>query len=166
MGRDSLYKRGYHAKEAIKLGKQGFTIAQIASRFDVTRKVIYDWIERYDEFKNAMELSRTHAQAFNEQLLHEIAVGTYPDAKPAAFIFKMKSQHKDDYADVRYVKTDSNITVNNLNDDQLNRQIAAQIKMLPAEERRALLPQLGNVIEMEIIDQDEDQDDAREDESA
>ena len=154
MPRESDYKRSHHPKMAVKWGEQGYTKTQIAAKFGITRRTLYQWVDKHPEFQEAMELSETLAQAFNEALLHEIAVGTYPDAKPAAFIFKMKSQHKQDYADVRFVKTDSTVTVNNLNDDQLNKKIAAQLKMLPAEERRALLPQLGSVIEMDAIEYD------------
>lgn len=50
----------------MELGKNGKSIVQIAAALGFSRRAIYDWTERYPEFKEAMDWARQLAQAWWE----------------------------------------------------------------------------------------------------
>lgn len=64
-GRPSLYKPE-HCDLAIEAGKNGKSLAWIAAEIGVTKYSIFNWIERYPEFAEAMALAKVHAQRWWE----------------------------------------------------------------------------------------------------
>lgn len=51
---------------AIRLGKEGATIAEIAAEIGVSISIVRRWIDQEQEFEEAMELARTYSQAWWE----------------------------------------------------------------------------------------------------
>lgn len=49
--------------------KQGFSLVAAASFAEVGRTTVYDWLERYPEFKRLYHLAQAHRQAHWEQEL-------------------------------------------------------------------------------------------------
>jgi hypothetical protein len=149
---NGIYNPSYHPAKFIELAKMGYTKAQIAAEFDISRMAMWKWSQEYSEFEEAVQRGLVHMQAYAERILDKIAQGEIPNANATAQIFKMKSQFREDYQDTKYIKTDSTLTINTLPDDQLQKQIMAKLKMLSAEERAELLAMQGSVIEGEIVE--------------
>ena len=61
VGRPSLYKPEY-CEKVIELGREGKSLVQIASHFDVTRQAVLEWANQHPEFFAALERARVHAQ--------------------------------------------------------------------------------------------------------
>lgn len=144
----TIYKPDYHPKMMIEYGLQGLSIAQCASKFGVSRMCIYKWKDQYPEFKEAVEISMTHAQAIEEEKLDKLSTGEL-EGSATAQVFKMKSRFRDDYQEVKQVNTTVNAIVH-LPDDELNRQIAEKLKLLSPAEQAKMLPSLNNVIDGEF----------------
>jgi DNA-binding XRE family transcriptional regulator len=145
------YDPSVHPAQAIELGKKGYTRAQMASEFNIAKNTLEYWRKEHKEFAEAMELALTHAQAFGEKQLQDIAEGK-KDGDVKAYIFKMKMQFKEDYTETRQINQTNTLEVKALPDDQLNKQIAAKLKLLSPEERQAMFPAISNVIDGEFVE--------------
>ena len=64
-GRPTLYDPKY-CETIVKLGKQGKSIAQMASHFDVARTTLLQWADAHIEFMTALSRAKEHAQAWWE----------------------------------------------------------------------------------------------------
>ena len=60
-----LYKPE-HCDLAIEAGKQGKSLAWIAAEIGVTKPTIFNWIEKFPEFAEAMALAKVYAQRWWE----------------------------------------------------------------------------------------------------
>jgi hypothetical protein len=56
-------------KKVIELGKEGKTHAQISRDLNIGPRTFYDWVERYPEFKEAVEIAKFYEMAWWEDLL-------------------------------------------------------------------------------------------------
>lgn len=149
-----IYDANYHPVKFMEMSKEGKSLAQILSVFGVSRRCYYNWREEYPEFLDAAEIGRIHAQARAEETLDKLAMGEMK-GNVLAQIFKMKAQFKEDYQEKQVVQLDATLTLKNLPDEQLNKQLAAKLKLLSAEERAQMLPFLGTmneVIEGELVE--------------
>jgi hypothetical protein len=144
-GYNPLYDPEKHPAQFIELAKLGKTRAQIHAAMDISKQTHYDWMNAHPEYKAAVDLGIVHMQAKQEELLDDLSTGRV-EGNATAQIFKMKMQFKDDYTDVRYIKQESSVSFNNLPDDQLEKMLAAKLKLLPEADRQSLL---GTVIEGE-----------------
>ena len=70
MGRPSKYKPEF-CQQIIELGKQGKSIAQMASHFDVDKASIYDWAASQEEFSTALARAKAHSQTWWENKAQE-----------------------------------------------------------------------------------------------
>ena len=61
VGRPSLYKPEY-CETVIELGREGKSLVQMASHFDVSRPTISEWAAEHPEFSKALERAKVHAQ--------------------------------------------------------------------------------------------------------
>jgi aminoglycoside phosphotransferase len=138
----AIYNPSEHPARVVEMGKLGYTKARMASEMNISRKTFFSWIDEHEEFAYAVELAVTHAQARAEEELDRIATGE-KNGNPQAYIFKMKMQHKDDYTEVKQINTVNTLQIQTLPDDQLNKQIAAKLKMLSEDERKTVLQQLS-----------------------
>jgi transposase-like protein len=66
-GRPSDYRLEY-CELVIELGKQGKSVAQMASAMDVSKQTLLRWVDAHQEFSDAMEISRSHAQSWWETI--------------------------------------------------------------------------------------------------
>jgi len=64
-GRPTKYKPEY-CDQVIELGKQGKSIAQMASAFDVDKASIFRWSEESEDFRTALARARAHSQTWWE----------------------------------------------------------------------------------------------------
>ena len=65
VGRPTKYKPEY-CEEIIELGKQGKSIAQMASHFDVDKASIFRWAEESNDFRTALARAKAHSQTWWE----------------------------------------------------------------------------------------------------
>jgi hypothetical protein len=66
-GRPSDYRPEY-CEQVIEFGKLGLSVAQMASRLDTSKQALLRWVEANQEFRNAMEVARSHSQAWWEEV--------------------------------------------------------------------------------------------------
>ena len=66
-GRPSDYRPEY-CEQGIEFGKLGLSVAQMASRLDTSKQTLLRWVEANHEFRDAMEVARSHSQAWWEEM--------------------------------------------------------------------------------------------------
>lgn len=66
-GRPSDYRPEY-CEQVIEFGKLGLSVAQMASRLDTSKQALLRWVEANPEFRDAMEVARSHSQAWWEEM--------------------------------------------------------------------------------------------------
>ncbi len=55
-----------YCDEVIQMGKDGKSLIQMASHFDIARSTIDQWAEDYPEFSEALTRAKVHCQAWWE----------------------------------------------------------------------------------------------------
>lgn len=66
-GRPSDYRSEY-CEQVIEFGKLGLSVAQMASRLDTSKQTLLRWVDANPEFHDAMEIARSHSQAWWEEM--------------------------------------------------------------------------------------------------
>lgn len=66
VGRPTKYKPEY-CEKIVELGKEGKSIAQMASFFDVDKASIYRWAEEEEDFRTALARAKAHSQNWWEE---------------------------------------------------------------------------------------------------
>lgn len=66
-GRPSDYMPEY-CELVIELGKEGKSVAQMASYIGTSKQALMRWVEANEEFRTAMEIARSHAQSWWETI--------------------------------------------------------------------------------------------------
>lgn len=64
-GAPTAYKPEF-CEDAIKYGKQGKSLVWMASKWNVSRDTVYNWIDLQPEFSDAMRVAQAHCQAWWE----------------------------------------------------------------------------------------------------
>lgn len=99
-GRPSEYKPDY-CETVIDLGRQGKSLAQMASHFDVSRQTIDNWAAAHPDFLEALNRAKVHAQAWWEE---KGATGMEVAGFNAAVWKKsMEARFRDDYTEKREI---------------------------------------------------------------
>lgn len=99
MGRPPKYDKEI-CKKVISLGKQGYSLTQIALELDIARSTLYEWRDKYPDFSDAIKKGREFAQGFWENALRSAALGLNPDnttPNPTLMIFQMKNRFADEW---------------------------------------------------------------------
>ncbi|MDF1625652.1 MAG: hypothetical protein P1U84_05145 [Parvibaculaceae bacterium] len=63
VGRPTKYTREM-CKKVIEAGKEGCSVAEMASLCDVSIPTIYEWAKEHDEFSNALTRAQSEAEAY------------------------------------------------------------------------------------------------------
>ena len=66
-GRPSDYRPEY-CEQVIEFGRLGLSVAQMASRLEASKQALLRWVDANPEFRNAMEIARSHSQAWWEEM--------------------------------------------------------------------------------------------------
>jgi transposase-like protein len=66
VGRPSTYDPAY-CEQVVELGRIGKSVEQIASRLNVSLRVLYDWRDKHEEFLHALELAKQHELSWWEE---------------------------------------------------------------------------------------------------
>ena len=97
MGRPTLYRVEYN-DQVIEMGKQGYSIAMMASALDVDKASIYDWKDRYPDFSTSLSKAMAHAQAWWERAGID---GMQSNKQFNALVWKvsMQARFREDYTE-------------------------------------------------------------------
>jgi Helix-turn-helix domain of resolvase len=96
VGRPSIYHPGM-CEEVVRLGADGYSPAQIAAHYSVTRTTLYHWADQYPEFLTALKIAKEYEQAWWELAGRE---GMYSDKFNAAIWRKsMEARFRQDYTE-------------------------------------------------------------------
>ena len=97
MGRPTLYRVEYNDR-VIEMGKEGYSIAMMASALDVDKASIYDWKDRYPDFSTALSKAMAHSQAWWER---QGIDGMQSNKQFNALVWKvsMQARFRDDYTE-------------------------------------------------------------------
>jgi len=66
VGRPSKYKPEY-CERIIKLGKEGYSHAELAADLEVDKASMYRWAEEHEDFRTALHAAKTFEQAWFER---------------------------------------------------------------------------------------------------
>ena len=66
-GRPTNYRPEY-CERVIEMGRDGFSVAQMASQLNTSKQTLLRWVDANPEFRDAMEIARSHSQAWWEAM--------------------------------------------------------------------------------------------------
>lgn len=107
-GRPSSYDPGY-CDAVVEFGREGESLTGIAVKLGVSKQTVYNWMDEFPDFMDAIEKARACAQGWWEDTLKFQARSGKGSATAA--IFAMKNQFPDDYRDRREIDLDGKIGV-------------------------------------------------------
>ena len=96
VGRPTKYKPEY-CEQIIQLGKEGKSIAQMASFFDVDKASIFRWAEESDDFRTALARARVHSQNWWEDKAQQNLASR--DFNAQLWLKSVASRFRDDYTE-------------------------------------------------------------------
>ena len=151
VGRPTTYKEEY-CDEIIEHMKSGKSLASFAASLGTHRQVIYQWMDKNEEFKDACKAAQELSQIWWEEFAMQAASGRiydkvhegkYDKHNPNMIQFMMSRRFKDFYRDKQNKddekKQNFNISVSydptNLEDDELTNRVAHALKVIESYER-------------------------------
>jgi len=97
VGRPTKYKQEM-CDIVIECGKEGKTLAEMATAIDVDRATVNDWMENNQEFSRAVKHGLGNAQAWWEKQGRKRTFDSN-GFNATSYIFQMKNRFKDDWRD-------------------------------------------------------------------
>ena len=100
MGRPVEYDPAM-CEKAIELGKIGKSITAIAVNLGVAKSTLYEWVDTYPDFSNAIKKARDAAQQWFEDVgnKHIVEESGGPKLNTTWAMFQMKNRFRDNYGD-------------------------------------------------------------------
>ena len=114
VGRPIDYRPEY-CERVIAVMSQGKSLTAFAGLIGQSKKVVYEWIERYPEFADAVERARAARIVPWEDKLLVAQKG----AEAACTIFALKNCDAEEWREVRYASFTTDVNINTLSDEQL-----------------------------------------------
>jgi Homeodomain-like domain-containing protein len=127
-GRPTVYDPSFSA-EAIRFMSQGYSVTALAGHLLVSKETVYQWINRYPDFADAVNIGRSaRVSALENKLLStKMGVGV------TAAIFALKNADPDEWKDLYNVQNDLRVTIEHVSDDQLLAIASKGIKTIEHE---------------------------------
>jgi len=113
-GRPTLYEPEY-CQTVVEFMGEGYSLTAFAGEIRVSKDAVYEWIDRWPEFRHAVKIARAaRLRALERKLLTtKIGVGV------TAAIFALKNADPDEWKDLYQNETNINVNIQQLSDDQL-----------------------------------------------
>lgn len=93
--------------QVVKMGKKGYSIAQMAAEFDVSRPTIDNWADQHNEFFEALSRAKVQAQAWWE---HQGMSGlSNREFNAPVWKKSMEARFRDDYTERKQLTVDGNL---------------------------------------------------------
>lgn len=131
VGRPTKYKPEY-CEQIIELGKQGKSIAQMASYFDVDKASIYDWAASQEDFSTALARAKAHSQTWWEDQAQKNMSDRNFNAQ--LWLKSVASRFREDYTE----KQVTELTGANGGAVQVETKSKIDVKALDPDQREAL----------------------------
>jgi len=106
-GRPTVYDEERCCQIVIECGRNGQTLAEMASALGVDRATVADWREKHPAFSRAVKRGLEEAQAWWERKGREATFGAVPGFNAVSWIFNMKNRFTDDWKDRQQVDNTS-----------------------------------------------------------
>jgi deferrochelatase/peroxidase EfeB len=119
MARPTEYKQEY-CEAVIEAGKQGKSVAWMASEFDVNKDTIYEWAKVHPEFSDALTRARAHSQRWWEDAGQTGMAA--PGFGASVWSRSMAARFPEDWRENKGVELSGGVKVTNaaeLSDDEL-----------------------------------------------
>lgn len=130
-GRPSLYRPEY-CDMVIEHMAKGHSLTGFAGVIQVNLDTVYEWQTKHPEFSEAVHIGRSaRVNALERKLL-----SADKSAQAATSIFALKNACPDEYAEVRNLKVEHNVKLEQMTNEQL-REIASRRKQLTIEHQPA-----------------------------
>ncbi len=115
IGRPTKYKPEY-CEEVVALGKEGKSVAQMCSHFDISRQTIDNWAVEHPGFLEALSRAKVHMQA----KLEDMGFSGLTNREFNAAIWKttMMARFREDYTERREQNNTGNVNLNFSSDDE------------------------------------------------
>lgn len=130
-GRPTLYKPEY-CETVIELGKQGDSLVQMASYFDVTRQSLMEWAKVHPEFSTALNIAKEHCQSWWEKAGREGMFLGGGGFNAAVWKKSMEARFREDYTERSEVHQTGTMehkhSIGEMTDEQLARIIGGEDK--------------------------------------
>ena len=143
VGRPTKYKPEF-CEQIIELGKEGKSIAQMASFFDVDKASIYDWAAQHEDFSTALARAKAHSQTWWEDKA-QVHLGSR-DFNAQLWLKSVASRFRDDYTE----RTQTEVSGRDGAPMQIETTAKVDTRSLDAEQREALKLALQSAIESDV----------------
>lgn len=116
-GRPTLYREEYCDK-AVELMTKGYSKEAVAGALGVSKQCLYEWIEKHQEFGDAIKKGETASQLFWEGLgIQGIILGKSETFAQGAWAFNMKARFK--WAEIQRIEANHELKLSyNLDDEK------------------------------------------------
>jgi len=148
-GRPTKYSKAI-CDRVIEMGRDGKSLTQIASALNVTRQTLYNWINEHPDFFDAVELSRTHSQAFYEDLHHAAVIGEV-DVNPALIHRAMQCRFPNHWTPGQHITKDETVRIDDGNLISLKAKIDAIAKNADRFEQAQITYEANHVVSSKPI---------------
>ena len=108
-GRPSKYSKTY-CDEAISVLGQGHSIGALAGELGVARATIFNWMDEYPEFLDAVKKGQAKSAKFWEEKLLQVASGT-ADGNVVSIIFGLKTRAHEDWRDTTETEHSGDVSI-------------------------------------------------------
>lgn len=98
-GRPTIYQKRY-ASEVITLSRQGYTIAQICAKWEISERTFYYWKGKNEIFRECYEIGKTAHKGFMEGLMIDNLTSKHFNS--IGWSMMMRSMHS--YSETRVVE--------------------------------------------------------------
>lgn len=120
--------------EVVRLGEAGMSKTQMAANFKVAPATLNNWVKNNEEFKEALDIAVTLAEAHWEKIGQQGTRGLLPKFVPVSWIYMMKCRYKDGWKENTDTRVELHNTVKGLSDEELDNALKALVaskKLLP-----------------------------------
>ena len=97
-GRPTKYRPEMCAR-VIEMGREGFSLTEMADALDIHYSTFLAWQEEKPEFSKAIKEARRRSQAWWERMGRVATFGGVDGFNATSYIFQMKNRFREDWAD-------------------------------------------------------------------
>ncbi len=129
IGRPTKYDPSWMLEEVIQIGRIGGSHTEMAVQLGIHKDTFYEWLERHNDFSDAVKIADAAAQTWWERAGRSGAIGLIPNWNPTTYIFNMKNRFRNSYSDKPQEQNDGQVQVMSVTIDS---------RLLDAEQRDVL----------------------------
>tara|TARA_R110000764_G_scaffold239560_1_gene339252 strand:+ start:239 stop:664 length:426 start_codon:yes stop_codon:yes gene_type:complete len=115
---DAISKAGYpsqykpeYPKLLIQHMESGLSFTTFGAIAEVSRKTLYEWVDKFPDFKQAKSIAFAKSQKFYEELLMAKALDSDKRHDMSAIIFALKTRFREDYSEKQDVEHSGEVKI-------------------------------------------------------